>query len=146
MCIRDRPHIDDFLDDGQTKEEMKIVEETKKILDSKIKVTATCVRVPVFIGHGESVNIETKKSIDSESVKELLNDSKGISVIDARVDGGYVSSDECAGKDEVFVSRIRDDQSVKNGISLWVVADNLRKGAALNTIQIAEEIIKSEQK
>lgn len=140
------PHIDDFLDDGQTKEEMKIVEETKKILDSKIKVTATCVRVPVFIGHGESVNIETKKSIDSESVKELLNDSKGISVIDARVDGGYVSSDECAGKDEVFVSRIRDDQSVKNGISLWVVADNLRKGAALNTIQIAEEIIKSEQK
>ena len=136
------PHIDNFLEEGQTKEEQKMIDETKKILDKKINVFATCVRVPVFIGHGESITIETKKSIDLEKVRKVLNQGKGIKVIDNREDGGYATSDETAGLDDVFISRIRLDKSVKNGLGLWVVSDNLRKGAALNSVQIAEELIK----
>ncbi len=135
------PHIDKFLDDGQTKEEWKMSEETKKILDPKIKVSATCVRVPVFIGHAESVNIETKRKIDSDEVINILKKSPGISVVDSRVDGGYVTPDETSGEDEVFVSRVRNDTTLKNGLSMWIVADNLRKGAALNSVQIAEELL-----
>ena len=135
------PHIDKFLDDGYTKEEWKMSEETKKILDPKIKLSATCVRVPVFIGHAESVNIETKKQIPLEELKELLSKSPGISVVDSRTDGGYVTPDETTGEDQVFVSRIRTDGTIKNGVSLWIVADNLRKGAALNSVQIAEKLI-----
>ena len=132
------PHIDVFLDDGATKEEWKMVVETKKILDPKIKVIATCVRVPVFIGHAEAVHIEFEKPITADEAREALRKAKGITVIDHRADEGYVTPVECAGDDPVFVSRIREDSTVENGIALWVVADNLRKGAALNAVQIAE--------
>tara|TARA_B100000959_G_C14935025_1_gene605366 strand:+ start:314 stop:1330 length:1017 start_codon:yes stop_codon:yes gene_type:complete len=136
------PHIDSFLKDGQTKEEWKMQVETQKILDKKIQVSSTCVRVPVFIGHGESVNIEFEKEISENKLREALKKSPGISVIDHRQDEGYVTPEECAGEDKVFVSRIRKDNTLKNGISLWIAADNLRKGAALNAIQIGEELIK----
>ena len=116
--------------------------ETQKIMDESIKVTATCVRVPVFIGHGESVNIEFEKEITEDKLRDVLKKSPGISVVDFRKDEGYVTPEECAGEDKVYVSRIRKDNTLKNAISLWVVADNLRKGAALNAIQIGEELIK----
>ena len=135
------PHIDSFLEDGQTKEEWKMQVETQKILDKNIKVSATCVRVPVFVGHGEAVNIEFEKEISEDKLKETLQKSPSISVVDYRKDEGYVTPEECAGEDKVFVSRIRKDSTLKNGISLWIVADNLRKGAALNAIQIGEELI-----
>ena len=136
------PHIDSFLEDGQTKEEWKMQVETQKILDKNIQVSATCVRVPVFIGHGEAVNIEFEKEISEDKLREVLKKSPGVSLIDYRQDEGYVTPEECAGEDKVFVSRIRKDNTLKNAISLWIVADNLRKGAALNAIQIGEELIK----
>ena len=136
------PHIDSFLEDGQTKEEWKMQVETQKILDKNIQVSSTCVRVPVFIGHGESVNIEFEKEVSEDKLRETLKKSPGVSVIDYRQDEGYVTPEECAGEDKVFVSRIRKDNTLKNGISLWIVADNLRKGAALNAVQIGEELIK----
>ncbi len=135
------PHIDVFMEDGYTKEEWKLNAETKKILDPNIKVTATAVRVPVFIGHGEAVNIEFEKEVDENAARDLLRSSPGILVVDKREDGGYVTPVECAGEDPVYVSRIRTDATVDNGLALWVVADNLRKGAALNTVQIAEALI-----
>jgi aspartate-semialdehyde dehydrogenase len=135
------PHIDVFMDDGSTKEEWKMVVETKKILDPKIKVSATCVRVPVFVGHGEAINLEFENEIDESRARSVLEKSPGITVLDHRENGGYVTQQECAGEDSVYVSRIRSDPTVDCGLSLWVVADNLRKGAALNTVQIAEELI-----
>lgn len=135
------PHIDDFLDSGNTKEEQKMIDETKKIIDDKIEISATCVRVPVFIGHSESVNIEFESSVSIEQVKEALENFPGISVIDYRKDEGYVTPVEIAGDDKVYVSRIRKDESKNNSLNMWIVSDNLRKGAALNTIQIAETII-----
>ncbi|MCF6343857.1 MAG: aspartate-semialdehyde dehydrogenase [Devosiaceae bacterium] len=135
------PHIDVFMEDGYTKEEWKILAETKKILDPKIKVSATAVRVPVFVGHGEAVNMEFENPISANEATELLRNAQGIMVIDKREAGGYITPIDCAGEDAVFVSRIREDISVENGISMWVVSDNLRKGAALNTIQIAENLI-----
>ncbi len=132
------PHIDSFMDDGYTKEEWKMIVETKKILDPAIKVTATCVRVPVFIGHSEALNIEFVEPVSAERARSALRAAPGVSVIDHRVDEGYVTPVEVAGEDNVFVSRIREDFSVENGLSMWVVADNLRKGAALNAVQIAE--------
>ncbi len=137
------PHIDVFLDGGVTKEEWKMMVETKKILDPAIKVSATCVRVPTFIGHGEAINVEFESPLSAKQARAILRDAPGVSVIDHPVDDGYVTPVECVGEDAVFVSRIRDDQSVDNGLSLWVVADNLRKGAALNAVQIAEELIRS---
>jgi aspartate-semialdehyde dehydrogenase len=136
------PHIDVFLDGGVTKEEWKMMVETKKILDPAIKVTATCVRVPTFIGHGEAVNIEFERPLSARDAREILREAPGISVVDRREDEGYVTPIECAGEDSVFISRIRDDQTVENGISLWCVSDNLRKGAALNAVQIAEELVR----
>jgi|HubBroStandDraft_1064217.scaffolds.fasta_scaffold00040_34 aspartate-semialdehyde dehydrogenase len=132
------PHIDMFMDDGVTKEEWKLAVETRKILDPEIAVTATCVRVPVFIGHAEAVNIEFERPITVEQARAALKSAPGLSVVDHRVDEGYVTPQECAGEDMVFVSRIRRDTTVKHGLNLWVVADNLRKGAALNAVQIAE--------
>jgi len=132
------PHIDKFMDDGQTKEEWKMVVETKKILDPKIEVCASCVRVPVFIGHAEMINLEFAKAIDENEARDVLREAPGVVVIDHRQDEGYVTPAECAGEDAVFVSRIRKDASIENGLNLWCVADNLRKGAALNTVQIAE--------
>jgi aspartate-semialdehyde dehydrogenase len=132
------PHIDIFMDDGSTKEEWKMVVETKKILDPAIAVAATCVRVPVFIGHAEAVNIECERPIDEDSAHKALQSAEGIVVVDHRANEGYVTPAEAAGEDPVYVSRIRKDPSVANGLSLWVVADNLRKGAALNAVQIAE--------
>ncbi len=132
------PHIDDFLDDGYTKEEWKMVVETKKILDPKIKITATCVRVPVFVGHSEAINIEFENEISATEVQDLLREAPGIMLIDKREDGGYVTPVECVGDYATFVSRVREDITVENGIALWCVSDNLRKGAALNAVQIAE--------
>ncbi|MCW9044738.1 MAG: aspartate-semialdehyde dehydrogenase [Alphaproteobacteria bacterium] len=132
------PHIDVFMDDGATKEEWKMTAETKKILDPNIAVHANCCRVPVFVGHGEYINIETENPIDEEDARNLLRETDGISVVDMRADEGYVSPQECAGEDAVFISRLRKDYSVPNGLSFWCVSDNLRKGAALNTVQIAE--------
>ncbi len=132
------PHIDVFLDSGETKEEWKMVAETKKILDPKVKVTATCVRVPVFVGHSESINIEFENPLDADEARDILRESPGIMVIDKREDGGYVTPIECVGDYATFISRIRDDSTVDNGINLWCVSDNLRKGAALNAVQIAE--------
>ncbi|MEL7177005.1 MAG: aspartate-semialdehyde dehydrogenase, partial [Pseudomonadota bacterium] len=132
------PHIDVFLDDGSTKEEWKMVAETKKIVDPKIKVTATCVRVPVFVGHSEAINIEFEDFVDEDEVRGILRQAPGIMVIDKREDGGYVSPVECVGDFATFISRIRQDSTVENGINLWCVSDNLRKGAALNAVQIAE--------
>lgn len=132
------PHIDVFLDSGETKEEWKMVAETKKILDPKVKVTATCVRVPVFVGHSESINIEFESPLDADEARDILRESPGIMVIDKREDGGYVTPIECVGDYATFISRIRDDSTIENGINLWCVSDNLRKGAALNAVQIAE--------
>ena len=132
------PHIDVFMEDGQTKEEWKMVAETKKILDPKIKLTATCVRVPVFVGHSEAINIEFEEFIDEDEVRQILRESPGILVVDKRDDGGYTTPIECVGEYATFVSRIRHDPTIDNGINLWCVSDNLRKGAALNAVQIAE--------
>ena len=135
------PHIDVFMEDGTTKEEWKMVAETKKILDPKIRLTATCVRVPVFIGHSEAVNIEFEKSISVDEAREVLRKAPGVLVIDKREPGGYVTPYESAGEDATYISRIREDATVENGLALWCVSDNLRKGAALNAIQIAECLI-----
>lgn len=137
------PHIDVFMDDGSTKEEWKMVVETKKILDPSIKVTATCVRVPTFICHAEAVNLEFEKPINAAEARRALREAPGIAVIDQRADEGYITPVDAVGEDLVYVSRIRDDPTVEHGLSLWVVADNLRKGAALNAVQIAEELIKT---
>ena len=135
------PHIDVFLDDGYTKEEWKMTAETKKILDPKIKLTATCVRVPVFIGHSEAINIEFADPISAEEAREILSSAPGVQGLDRREDGGYITPLECAGDYATFVSRIREDFTVENGLSMWVVSDNLRKGAALNAVQIAEALV-----
>ncbi|HET7084248.1 MAG TPA: aspartate-semialdehyde dehydrogenase [Rhizomicrobium sp.] len=135
------PHIDVFLDSGITKEEWKMAVETQKILDPDIQVTATCVRVPVFVGHSESVNIEFEKPVTAEKARAALRAAPGLLVVDKREDGGYVTPIECAGEDATFVSRIRKDPTVENGLNLWIVSDNLRKGAALNAVQIAESLI-----
>lgn len=132
------PHIDVFLDDGSTKEEWKMVAETKKILDKNIKVTATCVRVPVFVGHSESINIEFEEFLDEHEARDILRESPGIMVVDKRENGGYVTPVECVGDYATYISRIRQDSTIDNGINLWCVSDNLRKGAALNAVQIAE--------
>ena len=132
------PHIDSFLDDGSTKEEWKMVVETKKIMDPKIKVTATCVRVPVFVGHSEAINIEMERELSAEAAQDILREAPGIMLVDKREDGGYVTPVEAVGDYATFVSRVRDDPTVENGLSLWCVSDNLRKGAALNAVQIAE--------
>jgi aspartate-semialdehyde dehydrogenase len=132
------PQIDVFMDSGDTKEEWKMVVETKKILDKNIKVTATCVRVPVFVGHSESINIEFEDHLDENEARDILRESPGIMVIDKREDGGYVTPIECVGDYATFISRIRQDSTIDNGINLWCVSDNLRKGAALNAVQIAE--------
>ncbi|MCO4842299.1 MAG: aspartate-semialdehyde dehydrogenase [Yoonia sp.] len=132
------PHIDVFMDSGDTKEEWKMVVETKKIVDPKIKVTATCVRVPVFVGHSESINIEFEEFLDEDEARDILREAPGIMVIDKREDGGYVTPIECVGDFATFISRIRQDVTVENGLNLWCVSDNLRKGAALNAVQIAE--------
>lgn len=135
------PHIDVFLEDGSTREEFKMVAETKKILDPKIKLTATAVRVPVFVGHSEAVNIEFENEITDDEARDILREAPGCLVIDKREDGGYVTPVECAGDFATFISRIRMDSTVDNGLNLWVVSDNLRKGAALNTVQIAELLV-----
>ena len=132
------PHIDVFLDDGSTKEEWKMVAETKKIIDTSIKVTATCVRVPVFVGHSESINIETEDFLDEDEARDILREAPGVMVIDKREDGGYVTPVECVGDFATFISRIRQDSTIDNGLNMWCVSDNLRKGAALNAVQIAE--------
>jgi aspartate-semialdehyde dehydrogenase len=137
-CI---PHIDVFMDSGDTKEEWKMNVETKKILDPKIKLTASCVRVPVFVGHSEAVNIEFENPISAEEAREILREAPGVMVVDKRENGGYVTPVECVGDYATFVSRIREDATIENGLNLWIVSDNLRKGAALNTVQIAESMI-----
>jgi aspartate-semialdehyde dehydrogenase len=135
------PHIDVFMEDGYTKEEWKMVAETKKMLDPKIKVTATCVRVPVFIGHSEAVNLEFENEITADEARDILREAPGCQVIDKHEDGGYITPHEAAGEDATFISRIREDATVENGLNLWIVSDNLRKGAALNAIQIAELLV-----
>ncbi|TDE37578.1 aspartate-semialdehyde dehydrogenase [Antarcticimicrobium sediminis] len=132
------PHIDVFMEDGSTKEEWKMVVETKKIVDPKIKLTATCVRVPVFVGHAEAINIEFEDHLDEDEARDILREAPGVMVIDKREDGGYVTPAECVGDFATFISRIRQDSTIDNGLNLWCVSDNLRKGAALNAIQIAE--------
>ncbi|MBC7142308.1 MAG: aspartate-semialdehyde dehydrogenase [Rhodobacteraceae bacterium] len=132
------PHIDVFMDSGETKEEWKMVAETKKILDRSIKVTATCVRVPVFVGHSEALNIEFEEFLDEDEARDILREAPGVMVIDKREDGGYITPVECVGDYATYVSRIRQDGTVENGLNLWCVSDNLRKGAALNAVQIAE--------
>ena len=132
------PQIDVFLDDGFTKEEWKMVAETKKILDPKIKVTATCVRVPVFVGHSESINIEFEEPLDWQEAQDILREAPGVLLVDKREPGGYITPIECVGEYATYVSRVRQDSTIENGISLWCVSDNLRKGAALNAVQIAE--------
>ncbi len=132
------PQIDVFMEDGTTKEEWKMVAETKKIVDKSIKVSATCVRVPVFVGHSEAVNIEFEDFLDEDEARDILREAPGIMVIDKREDGGYVSPIECVGDYATFISRIRQDSTIENGLNLWCVSDNLRKGAALNAVQIAE--------
>ncbi|HEX8481274.1 MAG TPA: aspartate-semialdehyde dehydrogenase [Allosphingosinicella sp.] len=132
------PHIDAFLDDGSTKEEWKMVVETKKILDPKIKVTATCVRVPVFVGHSEAINIEFEREISAEEAQKILREAPGVMLVDKREDGGYVTPVEAVGEYATYISRVREDPTVENGLNLWCVSDNLRKGAALNAVQIAE--------
>lgn len=132
------PHIDVFMEDGSTKEEWKMVAETKKIVDPSIKVTATCVRVPVFVGHSEAVNIEFEEFIDEDEVRDILREAPGVMVVDKREDGGYITPADCVGDFATFISRIRQDSTIDNGINLWCVSDNLRKGAALNAVQIAE--------
>ncbi len=140
------PHIDVFMEDGFTKEEWKMTAETRKILDPDIAVTATCVRVPVFIGHSEVLNVEFERPVTEEQARDALREAPGVSVIDYRAAEGYVTPVECAGEDNVFVSRIRKDPTVKNGLTFWCVADNLRKGAALNAVQIAEVLARDHLK
>ncbi len=135
------PHIDVFMEDGYTKEEWKMVAETKKMLDPKIKVTATCVRVPVFIGHSESINIEFENPITPDEAREILRKAPGCLVVDKLENGGYITPVESAGEDATYISRIREDATVENGLNIWVVSDNLRKGAALNAVQIAELLV-----
>ena len=135
------PHIDVFMEDGTTKEEWKMVVETKKILDPKIRLHATCVRVPVFIGHAEAVNIEFESELGADEAREILREAPGCLVVDKHEDGGYVTPHECAGEDATYISRIREDPTVDYGLSMWVVSDNLRKGAALNAVQIAELLL-----
>src|SRR5881227_409012 len=135
------PQVDVFMEDGYTKEEWKMVVETKKILDPKIKLTATCVRVPVFVSHSEAVNIEFENPISADEARDILRSAPGCLVIDKHEDGGYVTPYEAAGEDATYISRIREDATVENGLSMWVVSDNLRKGAALNAVQIAEVLI-----
>lgn len=134
------PHIDVFMDSGDTKEEWKMVAETKKIVDPSIKVTATCVRVPVFVGHSESINVEFEDFLDEDEARDILREAPGCMVIDKREDGGYVTPVECVGDFATFISRIRQDSTIDNGLNMWVVSDNLRKGAALNAVQIAETL------
>ena len=136
------PHIDEFVDEGYTKEEWKMIYETKKILDSKVQISATCVRVPVMVSHSESINVEFEKSFDIKNIKEILKKSKGCKVIDERKDGGYITPLEAENSYLTFISRIRRDNSNSKAINMWVVSDNLLKGAALNTVQIAEQLIK----
>ncbi len=135
------PQCDVFMEDGTTKEEWKMVAETKKIVDTAIKVTATCVRVPVFVGHSEAINIEFEEFLDEDEAREILRTAPGVLVVDKREDGGYVTPVECVGDFATFVSRIRQDSTVENGLNLWCVSDNLRKGAALNAVQIAEVLV-----
>jgi aspartate-semialdehyde dehydrogenase len=137
------PHIDVFSDDGYTKEEIKMVNETKKILDNKIDLTATCVRLPVLVSHAESVNIEFEKSFTIEKVRAALNNFQGCKVIDERSNGGYCTPYEAEGRDETFISRIREDKTINNGLNMWIVSDNLLRGAALNSVEIAETLIKN---
>lgn len=137
------PHIDVFLEDGSTKEEWKMINETKKILDPSIEVNATCVRVPVFVGHAEAVSVEFESPISEDQARKALSSFEGITVVDKRENGGYITPVECVKENDVFVSRLRKDPTVKHGLSMWVVADNLRKGAALNAIQIAEKLVES---
>jgi len=137
------PHIDVFADDGYTKEELKMVNETKKILDNKIDLTATCVRLPVLVSHAESVNIEFEKPFTVEKVREALDNFEGCKVIDERSDGGYSTPIEAEGRDETFISRIREDKTINNGLNMWIVSDNLLRGAALNSVEIAETLIKN---
>jgi len=132
------PHIDSFMEDGSTKEEWKMMAETKKIIDKSIKITATCVRVPVFVGHSEAINIEFEDFLDEDEARDILREAPGVMVIDKREDGGYVTPVECVGDFATFISRIRQDSTIDNGLNLWCVSDNLRKGAALNAVQIAE--------
>ena len=139
-CI---PHIDVFMDDGFTKEEWKMAAETRKILDPDINVVAHCVRVPVFIGHAEAVFVETNKPIDEQGARDVLSAFPGVIVVDHRESGGYVTPQECAGEDAVYISRLRLDPTVKNGLVFWCVSDNLRKGAALNAVQIAETLVEN---
>ena len=134
------PHIDVFMPDGSTKEETKLLRETQKILDADIALSATCVRVPTFIGHAEALNIEFHDRLNEDEAREALAEAPGVVVLDERHDGGYVTPVDCAGEDATYVSRIRQDTSVQNGLNMWVVSDNLRKGAALNAVQIAEEL------
>src|SRR5919112_920508 len=135
------PQIDVFMEDGFTKEEWKMVAETKKILDPKIKLVATCVRVPVFIGHSEAVNIEFEQPLSEEDAREILRSAPGVVVVDRREPGGYITPHEAAGEDATYISRIREDYTVENGLAFWCVSDNLRKGAALNAVQIAEALV-----
>ena len=137
------PHIDSFMDDGSTREEWKMAVETRKILDPDIQVSATCVRVPVFIGHAEAVNVEFEGPISEEEARAALREAPGVSVIDHRADEGYVTPQECVGEDAVYVSRLREDPTVPHGLAFWCVSDNLRKGAALNAVQIAEELVRA---
>ncbi len=137
------PHIDVFVDDGYTKEEIKMINETKKILDEKIELTATCVRIPVMVSHAESLNIEFEKSFTVENIIEVLDNSEGCKVVDERKDGGYITPIEAEGKNETFISRIRKDNSKKNTLNLWCVSDNLLRGAALNAVEIAEAYLKN---
>ena len=140
------PHIDAFMPDGSTKEEWKMVQETKKILDPAIDVIATCVRVPVYVGHSEAVHVEFERPLGVDEARALLAAFPGVAVVDERKDGGYITPAECAGTDPVYVSRLREDKTVKHGLAFWCVSDNLRKGAALNAVQIAEELIRRHMK
>ena len=137
------PHIDKFSDSGYTKEELKMTNETKKILDDKIDLTATCVRLPISISHAESVNIQFEKPFSLEKVRSALENFEGCKVIDERVDGGYATPLDAEGKNETFISRIREDKTIENGLNLWIVSDNLLRGAALNAVEIAETLIKN---
>jgi aspartate-semialdehyde dehydrogenase len=137
------PHIDVFSDDGYTKEELKMTSETKKILDEKIELTATCVRIPVMVSHAESVNIQFEKPFSLEKVRDALSKAKGCEVYDSREDGGYSTPIEAEGRDETYISRIREDKTNKNSLNLWIVSDNLLRGAALNAVEIAETLIKT---
>jgi len=137
------PHIDEFSEDGYTKEELKMTNETKKILDEKIDLTATCVRLPISVSHSESVNLQFEKPFTLKKVRDALNSFDGCKVIDERIDGGYLTPLEAEGKDETFISRIREDKTIKNGLNLWIVSDNLLRGAALNAVEIAETLIKN---